>query len=178
MEEVDQRHADRAPATHAGIPEAHCRVFHPLDEKHIVIPWNHDEFWRRQFLRRLRKNWILVQPGARLPKEYGGARLVQRYQFSQEVDLFLERIPELDSIAAKLAEESPKNNLVREMRWGVDCQGGKLLPIQFRKNGTAISLPEVSIAGKSACSFDPPDLQEEAVKTVLAQAELLCAEWV
>ena len=23
----------------------------------------------------------------------------------------------------------------------------------------------------------PPDLQEEAVKTVLAQAELLCAEW-
>ena len=24
----------------------------------------------------------------------------------------------------------------------------------------------------------PPDLQEEAVKTVLAQGELLCAEWV
>ena len=24
----------------------------------------------------------------------------------------------------------------------------------------------------------PPDLQEAAVKTVLAQAELLCAEWV
>ena len=24
----------------------------------------------------------------------------------------------------------------------------------------------------------PPDLQEEAVQTVLAQAELLCAEWV
>ena len=24
----------------------------------------------------------------------------------------------------------------------------------------------------------PPDLQDEAVKTVLAQAELLCAEWV
>jgi type I restriction enzyme R subunit len=24
----------------------------------------------------------------------------------------------------------------------------------------------------------PPDLQEEAVKTVLKQAELLCAEWV
>ncbi len=24
----------------------------------------------------------------------------------------------------------------------------------------------------------PPDLQEEAVKTVLAQAELMCAEWV
>ncbi len=24
----------------------------------------------------------------------------------------------------------------------------------------------------------PPDLQEEAVKTVLMQAELLCAEWV
>jgi type I restriction enzyme R subunit len=24
----------------------------------------------------------------------------------------------------------------------------------------------------------PPDLQEEPVKTVLAQAELLCAEWV
>ncbi len=27
------------------------------------------------------------------------------------------------------------------------------------------------------CGY-PPDLQEEAVKTVLAQAELLCAEWV
>jgi len=24
----------------------------------------------------------------------------------------------------------------------------------------------------------PPDLQEQAVKTVLAQAELLCADWV
>jgi hypothetical protein len=24
----------------------------------------------------------------------------------------------------------------------------------------------------------PPDLQEEAVKSVLAQAELLCADWV
>jgi type I restriction enzyme R subunit len=24
----------------------------------------------------------------------------------------------------------------------------------------------------------PPDLQEEAVKTVLMQAELLCAEWM
>jgi type I restriction enzyme, R subunit len=24
----------------------------------------------------------------------------------------------------------------------------------------------------------PPDLQDAAVKTVLAQAELLCAEWV
>jgi len=24
----------------------------------------------------------------------------------------------------------------------------------------------------------PPDLQADAVKTVLAQAELLCAEWV
>jgi type I restriction enzyme R subunit len=24
----------------------------------------------------------------------------------------------------------------------------------------------------------PPDLQEEAVKTVLMQAELLCADWV
>lgn len=24
----------------------------------------------------------------------------------------------------------------------------------------------------------PPDLQDEAVKTVLRQAELLCAEWV
>jgi len=24
----------------------------------------------------------------------------------------------------------------------------------------------------------PPDLQEEAVKTVIAQAELLCADWI
>ena len=31
------------------------------------------------------------------------------------------------------------------------------------------------ILNKYGC---PPDLQEEAVKTVLAQAELLCAEWV
>jgi hypothetical protein len=31
---------------------------------------------------------------------------------------------------------------------------------------------------QSPCSFGSPDLQEEAVKTVLAQAELLCAEWV
>lgn len=30
----------------------------------------------------------------------------------------------------------------------------------------------------SSLSKYPPDLQEEAVKTVLAQAELLCAEWV
>jgi type I restriction enzyme R subunit len=31
------------------------------------------------------------------------------------------------------------------------------------------------ILNKHGC---PPDLQEEAVKTVLMQAELLCAEWV
>ena len=31
---------------------------------------------------------------------------------------------------------------------------------------------------QSPCSFGSPDLQEEAVRTVLAQAELLCAEWV
>jgi type I restriction enzyme R subunit len=31
------------------------------------------------------------------------------------------------------------------------------------------------ILNKHGC---PPDLQEEAVKTVLARAELLCAEWV
>jgi type I restriction enzyme, R subunit len=28
-----------------------------------------------------------------------------------------------------------------------------------------------------ATSSYPPDLQDEAVKTVLAQAELLCADW-
>jgi hypothetical protein len=33
-------------------------------------------------------------------------------------------------------------------------------------------------AGTSREAGYPPDLQEEAVKTVLAQAELLCAEWV
>jgi predicted phage tail protein len=37
--------------------------------------------------------------------------------------------------------------------------------------------------GTAVCEFlnrhgYPPDLQEEAVKTVLMQAELLCAEWV
>jgi hypothetical protein len=26
-------------------------------------------------------------------------------------------------------------------------------------------------------SLHPPDLQEEAVRTVLAQAELLCSDW-
>jgi type I restriction enzyme M protein len=35
------------------------------------------------------------------------------------------------------------------------------------------------LAGAKSKTGDyPPDLQEEAVKTVLAQAELLCAEWV
>jgi len=70
------------------------------------------------------ENWILVQPGVRLPKEYGGARLVQRDQFSQEFDLFLKRMsdssvlkfmttPELDSIEQKLAGESRENKRVR-----------------------------------------------------------------
>lgn len=70
------------------------------------------------------ENWILVQPGVRLPKEYGGARLVQRDQFSQEVDIFLKRMsdlsvlklmttPELESIVEKLAEESRENKRVR-----------------------------------------------------------------
>jgi hypothetical protein len=31
--------------------------------------------------------------------------------------------------------------------------------------------------GCSGTSDYPPDLQEEATKTVLAQAELLCADW-
>jgi hypothetical protein len=36
----------------------------------------------------------------------------------------------------------------------------------------------LSILVGPLASRDSPDLQEEAVKTVLAQAELLCAEWV
>lgn len=71
------------------------------------------------------ENWILVQPGVRLPKEYGGARLVQRDQFSQEFDLFRQRMPdssvlklmtilELDAVVDKLAEESQENKRVRD----------------------------------------------------------------
>ena len=42
------------------------------------------------------------------------------------------------------------------------------------------SSPEVSstLPAYYLCYGYPPDLQEQAVKTVLAQAELLCAEWV
>ena len=73
------------------------------------------------------ENWILVQPGARLPKEYGGARLVQRDQFSQEFDLFLKRMSDssvlkvmssagVDSIVRKLEEESRENKRVRALQ--------------------------------------------------------------
>ncbi len=41
----------------------------------------------------------------------------------------------------------------------------------LRRNGCAAT------AGLSKHGY-PPDLQDEAVKTVLAQAELLCADWV
>ncbi len=37
-------------------------------------------------------NWILVQPGARLPLEYDGARLVQRDQFSKALDKLIDSI--------------------------------------------------------------------------------------
>ena len=40
----------------------------------------------------------------------------------------------------------------------------------LRRNGCA------AMAGLSKHGY-PPDLQDEATKTVLAQAELLCANW-
>ena len=69
-------------------------------------------------------NWVLVQPGSRVPKEYGGAKLVQRDQFSQELDVFIEKISfgsvlkvmgldELDRIAQRLEEESRENKRIR-----------------------------------------------------------------
>lgn len=69
-------------------------------------------------------NWVLVQPGSRVPKEYGGAKLVQRDQFSQELDGFIKNIglgsvlkvmgfDELDRIAQKLEEESRENKRIR-----------------------------------------------------------------
>lgn len=70
------------------------------------------------------ENWILVQPGTRLPKEYDGARLVQRDQFPQAFNAFLEKLSvanavrfmtsaELDAIVERLAEESRENKRVR-----------------------------------------------------------------
>ena len=44
----------------------------------------------------------------------------------------------------------------------------------FQSARAKIKVMVKRILRKQGC---PPDLQDEAVKTVLAQAELLCAEW-
>ena len=58
------------------------------------------------------------------------------------------------------------------------------------REGARAKIGSLAAAARSACglcsaqpvsvasSFGSPDLQEEAVKTVLKQAELLCADWV
>jgi hypothetical protein len=38
-------------------------------------------------------------------------------------------------------------------------------------------LPVAFAPVRNTCSLVPPDLQEDTVKTVLMQAELLCADW-
>jgi hypothetical protein len=70
----------------------------------------------------------------------------------------------------------------------ITLQRGFDLPSQNRKPG---KVPIVSSSGISDYHSEvgvkgpgvvtgryPPDLQEEAVKTVLQQAELLCADWM
>ena len=74
-------------------------------------------------------NWILVEPGSRVPKEHAGARLVQRDQFSQDLDVFIDKIgvgsalkimgiDEIDRIAQKLEEESRENKRIKSTEAG------------------------------------------------------------
>ncbi|MGH6754944.1 MAG: nuclease-related domain-containing protein [Bradyrhizobium sp.] len=71
-------------------------------------------------------NWILVQPGARLPLEYDGARLVQRDQFSKALDKLIDSIgvpglirlmsrESLATIAKALEDETRENRKVCEI---------------------------------------------------------------
>lgn len=71
------------------------------------------------------ENWILVQPGARLPQEYGGARLVQRdhlqKEFERYADLFpvkeifkLMSLEAMKSIVDFIIVESRKNKSIRD----------------------------------------------------------------
>lgn len=69
-------------------------------------------------------NWVMVEPGSRVPREYEKARLVQRDQFSQELHGFIDNLgvtnlvkmmslDELDRIAQRLEEESRENKRIR-----------------------------------------------------------------
>ena len=71
------------------------------------------------------ENWVLVQPGSPVPKEYDGAKLVQRDQFSKTLDEFIESISvarifklmlrsELGRVAERLTEESKDNRRICE----------------------------------------------------------------
>ena len=74
-------------------------------------------------------------------------------------------------IAELLKREGDIHLLVRE-----GSQGKQLIAEIFRRwDGKLCSFKQAKVLRKYGY---PPDLQEEAVKTVLAQAELLCAEWV
>lgn len=74
-------------------------------------------------------NWVMVEPGSRVPKEYEKARLVQRDQFSQELHGFIDKLgvanvvkmmslDELDRIAQKLEEESRENKRIKSTETG------------------------------------------------------------
>jgi hypothetical protein len=53
-------------------------------------------------------NWILVQPGSRLPIEFDGARLVQRDQFSKALDKLIDSISVPDLIRVMSRESLTK----------------------------------------------------------------------
>jgi len=108
------------------------------------------------------ENWILVQPGARVPKEYGGARLVQRDQFSQEVDSFLKRMSdaavlkvmtsaELDAIVSRISGESEENKRVRG------------LPQQTPRNSDFEASASYRVAEDPDLRFAPPKDREVGV---------------
>ena len=119
------------------------------------------------------ENWILVQPGARLPKEYGGARLVQRDQFSQEFDFFVDQMAdssmlklmtgsELDSIAAHLEEASSQNKILWKQRLSVRISG-------LSTHAEALVPCEVPLAIPGLASdvrFAPPSEEKSATPSV------------
>lgn len=88
-------------------------------------------------------NWVLVEPGCRVPKEYGGARLVQRDQFSQALDVFIEKIgvsdllkvmlnEELARVFSTLEEESRENKRLR----GLPSNPAEPPPIQIAESAS------------------------------------------
>jgi hypothetical protein len=112
------------------------------------------------------ENWILVQPGARLPKEFGGARLVQRDQVSQVFDEFLVKLPnstlvkvmttaELDSIVQRIEDESLENKRVRDL--SSKSSDPKSEVTQSNEISRVAATPDVSM---SDLRFAPPAERE------------------